>query len=152
MRSGPSRQDLSWQFGVTRSPLIEDPFISLHSRDVSGKIDNSRPEGLLRSGQLIQAVASLDKRSIGTVVVIGGGGSRALSRLSSEKGVQGIGIPSTLQDDICGIETHVGVDSALNNITITVEHMPSCYSSRNHTFWFRSKSGHTDRWRVKLRL
>jgi len=146
MKSGQSRQYFSRKFRVTRSPLSEDPFIPLHSRDVSGKIGTSRPERLLRSGQLIQAVASLNKRSIDAVVVIGGDRSRAISRLSSEKEVQVVGIPSTCQDDISGTETGVGVDSALKNITSTVEHIRSCDSSRNHTFWFRSKGEDADRW------
>jgi 6-phosphofructokinase 1 len=119
--------------------LLDDDIIPLGSRDVSGKIGKAgsflgtvRPE--LTPSQFNSAVSNLARRNITGVVVIGSGGSLALSRSFTQHNIQVVGIPSTLQDDIVGTEAILGVDSALNNIINAIDHIRSCASSRRRTF------------------
>jgi 6-phosphofructokinase 1 len=119
--------------------LLDDEIVPLGSRDVSGKIGKAgcflgtvRPE--LTPEQFDVAVRNLTRRNITGVVVIGGGGSLALSQQFTKHRISVVGIPSTLQDDIVGTEAILGVDSALNNIINSVDHIRSCASTRRRTF------------------
>jgi 6-phosphofructokinase 1 len=121
--------------------LFDDNIQILTSRDVSGKIGKAgcflgtaRPEKTLANDQMQIILRNLNRKSITGVIVIGGGGSLALSQKLSSQGIPVIGIPSTIQDDIAGTETCLGVDSALNNIMQSIDHIRSCDSSRNRSF------------------
>jgi 6-phosphofructokinase 1 len=121
--------------------LIANDILRLTSRSVSGCfgkascfLGTGRCEGVLTDEALALVAETLCGRKITGVVVVGGGGSLAASRLLTQFGVQVVGIPATLQDDITGTETCLGVDSALNNIVKAVDHIRSCDSSRNRTF------------------
>jgi 6-phosphofructokinase 1 len=120
--------------------LLDNDIIPLGSRDVSGKIGKAgcflgtvRPDGITPE-QIDSAVTNLTRRGITGVIVIGGGGSLAFSRHLARHSIQVIGVPSTLQDDICGTDEILGVDSALNNITNAIDHIRTCDSSRRRTF------------------
>jgi 6-phosphofructokinase 1 len=121
--------------------LVDDNFTLLTSRDVSGKIGKAgcflgtaRPDNCLQDDQMQGVLRNLNKRSINGVIVIGGGGSLTLSQKLVTAGVPVIGIPSTVQDDVPGTDVCLGVDSALNNIMRSVDHIRSCDSSRNRSF------------------
>ena len=58
------------------------------------------------------------KHGIDGMVVIGGDGSyRGLAELA-KRGVNGIGIPATIDLDMCGTEYTIGFDTALNSIVL----------------------------------
>jgi 6-phosphofructokinase 1 len=121
--------------------LYDDNISLLTSRDVSGKIGKAgcflgtaRPENCLQDDQMQVVLRNLNKKSIEGLIVIGGGGSLALSQKLANAGVPVVGIPSTVQDDIPGTDACLGVDSALNNIMRSVDHIRSCDSSRNRSF------------------
>ncbi|OHT06660.1 Phosphofructokinase family protein [Tritrichomonas foetus] len=121
--------------------LIEDHFVKLNSRKVSGII--GKPGSFLGSSkstvinshqQLSQCLANLNKKSIEGLIVIGGGGTLAASTQFIENGKAVIGIPSTVQDDVNGTDICLGVDTAVNTIMNCVDHIRSCDSSRNRSF------------------
>lgn len=121
--------------------LYEDHIAPLNSRDVSGKIGKSgcflgtsRPTQKLDNEKMMTILNNLNKKSIDGVIVIGGGGSIAMSQNLIDRGVPVIGIPSTIQDDIAGTDISLGVDSAINNIMYSIDHIRSCDSSRNKSF------------------
>jgi 6-phosphofructokinase 1 len=126
-----------WGFKGLVAPHIQ----RLTSRSVSGRIGKAscflgtgRSEGVLTDDVLPKVADTLHDRKITGVIVIGGGGSLAASRVLTQFGVKVVGIPATLQDDIVGTDACLGVDSALNNIVKAVDHIRSCDSSRNRTF------------------
>jgi 6-phosphofructokinase 1 len=64
-----------------------------------------------------QAFDNLQKHGIDKLVILGGDGSfRALNQFYKDFGIQFVGIPSTIDNDIFGTDYCLGVDTALNII------------------------------------
>ncbi len=64
-----------------------------------------------------QAYENLQKLGIDKLVILGGDGSfRALNQFYKDFGIQFVGIPSTIDNDIFGTDYCLGVDTALNII------------------------------------
>jgi 6-phosphofructokinase 1 len=61
-----------------------------------------------------QALSHLEKHEIDSVIIIGGDGSQKGAYELSELGAPVIGISSTIDNDLCGADTAIGVDTALN--------------------------------------
>ncbi|WP_187648495.1 6-phosphofructokinase [Nitrosophilus labii] len=81
------------------------------------------------------AYENLKKHSIETVIVLGGDGSfRAFEIFINEFGVNFIGIPATIDNDIYGTEYCLGVDTALNIIRGAVDDIRDTASSFNRAF------------------
>ena len=97
------------QFGYRG--LVEDSFIRLSNRTVSGKIGepgsflgSSKPMVIDTDAKMQKALDNLHKRSIDGLIVIGGSGTFKASLPFMERGIPIIGVPSTVQDDICGTD------------------------------------------------
>ena len=122
--------------------LVEDRLDVMSSRSVSGCIGKAgsilgtaKPYGAIETeADMKRVLYNLNKNSISSVVVVGGSESMKTAEKLIQKGVQVIGIPATLQDDIAGIDMALGVDSAVNNIMDCMDHIRSCDNSRNRTF------------------
>lgn len=130
-------------FGVSDGfrGLYEDHIAQIQTRDVLGKIGKaSSLIGTSHSFRYIEPdhvqriMANLNARSIEGLIIIGGGGSFALSERLSKRGVPIVGIPATIQDDIVGTDICLGVDSAVNNIMGSIDAIRSCDSSRGKAF------------------
>lgn len=130
-------------FGINNGfrGLYEDHFEQLSSRSVSGRIGKassfigtSHSFEFIEESKIQRILANLNKRSIEGLVIIGGSGSFALSQRLAKRGVPIVGIPATIQDDIVGTDICLGVDSAINNIMKSIDHIRSCDSSRNRSF------------------
>ena len=81
------------------------------------------------------AYKNLKKNDIDTVIVLGGDGSfTAFDILSSEFGVNFIGIPATIDNDIYGTDYCLGVDTALNVIRSAIDDIRDTASSFNRAF------------------
>jgi 6-phosphofructokinase 1 len=61
-----------------------------------------------------QAISSLDEAGIDGLIVIGGDGTFKGAKKLSAQGVQVIGIPGTIDNDISGTEYSIGFDTAVN--------------------------------------
>jgi 6-phosphofructokinase 1 len=105
--------------------VLEDPVIFLYdkktARNVGGIIQHGgtflgsarsdefrTPEGRKR------ALSHLEKQRIDAVVIIGGDGSQKGAYELSELGAPVIGISSTIDNDLYGVDMAIGVDTALN--------------------------------------
>ncbi|EAY20792.1 Phosphofructokinase family protein [Trichomonas vaginalis G3] len=139
-------------FGITGGfrGLYEDYIAALTSRDVSGKIGKassfigtSHAFEYLEDSKIQRCLANLNKRSIEGLIVVGGGGSFAHSRVLADKGVPIIGIPASIQDDVVGTDICLGVDTAVNNIMDCIDHIRSCDSSRNRSFLVQVEGRHS---------
>jgi 6-phosphofructokinase 1 len=110
-------------FGVERgfNGLLDGAIRQLRSRDVSGIIQKggtflgtarcpefSTPEGQER------ALKQLADHRIDALIVIGGNGSQQGSFALSERGFPVVGVASTIDNDLCGSDITIGVDTALN--------------------------------------
>src|SRR5829696_6022562 len=101
--------------------LLEGHFRSLGNRGVGGILQRGGTVlGTARSTQFAtpegQATAAkrLQKAGVEGLVVIGGDGSLTGALRLQECGVKVVGIPATIDNDVFGTDTAVGVDTALN--------------------------------------
>ncbi len=78
-----------------------------------------------------KAVANLKKRGIEAVVVIGGDGSYMGAKKLTEMGINCIGIPGTIDNDISSSELTIGFDTALNTIVDSVDKIRDTMRSHN---------------------
>jgi len=75
------------------------------------------------------AVNNLKALHIDTLVVIGGDGSYRGASALSKKGINVIGIPATIDNDVIGTDTTIGFDTALNTIIWAVDKLRDTSSS-----------------------
>ena len=69
-----------------------------------------------------QAYDNLQKYGIDKIIILGGDGSfRALNQFYKDFGINFVGIPSTIDNDIFGTEYCLGVDTALNIIRGSID-------------------------------
>jgi 6-phosphofructokinase 1 len=121
--------------------LIDNEIRPMNSHNVSGIIGKAgcvlgtgKPRGCFTQDNMDRAIANLERLKIDKMVVIGGMNSLKRSMRFVERGIKVIGIPSTIQDDIPGTDTSLGVDSALNRIITAIDKVRDSSSSKDRTF------------------
>jgi len=76
----------------------------------------------------------LGERGIEGVIVIGGDGSLRGALQLHKLGVPTVGVPASIDNDIWGTDTSIGVDTALNTILDAVDRLRDTASSHNRAF------------------
>lgn len=122
--------------------MVENNIKKLEIGDVGGII--SRGGTMLYSARLPEfanpevrkvAIKNLEDLGIEGLVVVGGDGSyRGAMALSNEMNIKTIGIPGTIDNDICGTDFTIGFDTALNTIIDAVDKVRDTASSHDRTF------------------
>ena len=141
VRAGVHR---GWEmFGVRRgfSGLIAGNFISLEARDVGGILQQAGtmlgsarcPEFRGEDGRL-EALRQLGAHGSDALVVIGGNGSQAGADHLSRMGFPVVGVASTIDNDLCGSEITIGVDTALNIALEAIDRLKVTASSHQRAF------------------
>jgi len=136
--------DKGWEsFGVRHgySGLANDDVLPLGLRDVGGIIQRGGtmlgskryPEFKADETQL-KAIRFLRQRDIDALIVIGGDGSQAGALALSQKGLPVVGIASTIDNDLCGSEITIGVDTALNVALEAIDRIKVTASSHERAF------------------
>lgn len=133
-----------WEaFGVRHgyAGLIAGDFLRLGARDVGGiiqhggtRLGSARCEEFKTIEGRIRALRELNQRDVGALVVIGGDGSQAGSYALSQMGFPVIGIASTIDNDLCGSEITLGVDTALNVALEAIDRLKVTASSHERAF------------------
>ena len=94
----------------------------------------------------IKAKNTLDKHEIDSLVVIGGNGSlTGALLLEEEHGINVIGIPGTIDNDLVGTRCSLGYDTALNTAVEAIDKIRDTASSHNRLFFIEvmgKGSGH----------
>jgi 6-phosphofructokinase 1 len=136
--------DKGWKtFGVRHgyAGLLEDNFVQLGLRDVSNVIQrggtflgSKRCEEFKTEEAQLRAVRFLREREIDALIVIGGDGSQAGSFALSQKGFPVVGVASTIDNDLCGSEITIGVDTALNVALEAIDRLKVTASSHERAF------------------
>ena len=136
--------DNGWEaFGVRHgySGLANDDFVPLGLRDVGGIIQRGGtmlgskryPEFKADEKQL-EAIRFLRQRDMNALIVIGGDGSQSGALALSQKGFPVVGIASTIDNDLCGSEVTIGVDTALNVALEAIDRIKVTASSHERAF------------------
>ncbi|MBD3842029.1 MAG: 6-phosphofructokinase [Campylobacterales bacterium] len=104
--------------------LIDDKIVKASYKDVAGIIHeggtiigSSRSKRFFEYSYRKQAYENLQKHNIDKIIILGGDGSfQALNQFHLDFGINFVGIPATIDNDIFGTEYCLGVDTALNII------------------------------------
>ena len=83
-----------------------------------------------------QAYENMKKHEIDALVIIGGDGSLTGARIfAQEFDVPCIGLPGTIDNDLCGTDTTIGYDTALNTILDAVDKIRDTATSHERLFF-----------------
>jgi len=122
--------------------MIDGDIKKAEMTDVSGIIfrggtiiRSSRSKRFYEKRYRKKAADNLKKNKIDTVLVMGGDGSfKAMETLHKETGIDFIGIPATIDNDIYGTDYCLGVDTSLNIIRGAIDDIRDTASSFNRAF------------------
>ena len=133
--------------------LITDDLVKLNARGVNNIVNKGGT--ILKSARCLEfrtkegrvkAKQTLDKHGIGSLVVIGGNGSLTGGLLLEEEhGINVIGIPGTIDNDLVGTRCSLGYDTALNTAVNAIDKIRDTASSHNRLFFIEvmgKGSGH----------
>jgi 6-phosphofructokinase 1 len=121
--------------------LVNGDFERLDSRDVAGIIQ--RGGTILQTARLPEfkeesyqrkAIRRLNEHGINGLVVVGGDGSLTGALALHRRGVKVVGIPGSIDNDIWGTASSVGVDTALNTIIEAIDRLRDTASSHERVF------------------
>jgi 6-phosphofructokinase 1 len=136
--------DKGWEvFGVRHgyAGLIAGSMAPLGARDVGSIIQlggtvlgSARcPEFKTEEGRL-KALRALRQAEVEALVVIGGSGSQVGAHALSQMGFPVVGVASTIDNDLCGTEMTIGVDTALNIALEAIDRLKVTASSHQRAF------------------
>jgi 6-phosphofructokinase 1 len=78
-----------------------------------------------------RAARELEEAGVDGLVVIGGGGSLTSARALGEAGVEAVGIPATIDNDVPGTELALGVDTAVDTAVRAIDQIRGTAISHN---------------------
>lgn len=135
---------VGWEpWGIRRgfAGLLNGETMLLNSRSVSGIIGlggtmlgSSRSEVFNTSTGLRDAIRNVNESSLDALIIIGGDGTLRGAHALHEAGVRVIGIPGTIENDVWGTETCLGVDTALNTALDALDRIRDTASSHEQVF------------------
>jgi 6-phosphofructokinase 1 len=130
-------------FGVEHGyrGLIAGDFIPLGARDVGGIMQRGGtilasarcPEFKTEPGRST-AREQLGQRGISGLVAIGGNGTQTGAHVLSQMGFPVVGVASTIDNDLCGSDITIGVDTALNIALEAIDRLKVTASSHHRAF------------------
>lgn len=130
-------------YGIKRGYLgmLNDEIFLMNDSHVSGIIDKggtvlltARCEEFKQPKFRAIAANNLKKRGIEYLVVVGGDGSyRGANLLYKEHAINVIGIPGTIDNDICGTDFTLGFDTCLNTILDAMSKIRDTATSHERT-------------------
>ena len=131
-------------FGIRRgyAGMYHDEIYELGSKDVSGIVDKggtflltARLPEFKNPEVRAEAAENLKKYDIEGLIVIGGDGSfRGADLLYKEHGINVIGIPGTIDNDIAGTDNTIGFDTTLNIILDAMSKLRDTATSHERTY------------------
>lgn len=136
--------DKGWEvYGVHHGyqGLVNGDMVEYGARDVSNIIQlggtvlgSARcPEFKTEEGRR-KALRELNQHRIEALVVIGGNGSQAGAYALHQMGFPVVGVASTIDNDLCGSDVTIGVDTALNIALEAIDRLKVTASSHERAF------------------
>jgi 6-phosphofructokinase 1 len=123
--------------------LIASEFEKLEARSVSNTIQlggtilkTSRCDEFLKPEGRAKAAANMAAAGIQALVAIGGDGTfRGLHDLTQEHGIQAVGVPGTIDNDVFGTDFTIGFDTAVNTALESIDKIRDTASSHDRVFF-----------------
>jgi 6-phosphofructokinase 1 len=121
--------------------LINSEFRPMGPRDVAGILQRGgtilqtrRSTRFLDKHFQREAIRNMNAVGMNGLIVIGGEGSLKGAHGLAEQGVKVVGLPGSIDNDIWGTETAIGVDTAMNTIMDAVDKLRDTASSLGRAF------------------
>jgi 6-phosphofructokinase 1 len=121
--------------------LLNGSIEAIEARDVGGILQSGGTFlGTARSKEFYdkdgqqRAVEILTGAGVDQLVVIGGDGSMRGARALAAHGIQVVGVPASIDNDIWGTNMSLGVDTALNTIKEAIDKLRDTASSHRRAF------------------
>lgn len=122
--------------------LIKGDFVKMDARSVSNIlskggtiIKTARSEEFMKKRGRLKAYKSLKKHKIDGLVVIGGNGSfKGAHILYKEHGVNIIGVPGTIDNDVSGTDYTIGASTALNTALNAIDKIRDTVTSMERIY------------------
>ena len=121
--------------------LIEDQTMPLDLSTVSGILPRggtilrtSRTNPAKREDGLDRCIATLKKHKIDALIAIGGDDTLSVAQKLFQKGVQVVGVPKTIDNDLAGTEYTFGFDTAVNIATSAIDRVHTTAEAHNRVF------------------
>ncbi len=138
--------------------VIDGNTMPLTEREVSGILPRggtilgtSRTNPFKNPGDAEKIVQNLKKLQIDALIVVGGEDTLGVALKLSKMGVHVIGVPKTIDNDICGTDTTFGFDTATQIVTEAIDRLHTTAESHHrimvlevmgrHTGWIATVSG-----------
>ncbi|MEJ2147956.1 MAG: 6-phosphofructokinase [Chloroflexota bacterium] len=121
--------------------LVNGDIERMETRDVGGIIQ--RGGTILQTARLPEfkeekqqrlAIRRLNEHGIDALIVIGGDGSLSGALALHRHGIKVVGIPGSIDNDIWGTASSIGVDTALNTILESIDRLRDTASSHERVF------------------
>jgi 6-phosphofructokinase 1 len=95
-------------------------------------IGTSRVNPLETAERLARIREHWTRYGLGALIVVGGEGTlRAAHRLHREQGYPVVGVPKTIDNDLCGTDYTIGLDTALSVVTDAIDRLHSTAESHH---------------------
>jgi len=121
--------------------LLDNEFVPMQVKDTSGIIQRggtilhtARCEEFKYEEAQKEALKNLAEHHCEGLIIIGGDGSLRGAAAIADRGINIIGIPCSIDNDIYGTDMALGVDTALNNIVEVIDKIKDTASSHERTF------------------
>ena len=121
--------------------LINNNYSVLDHNSVGGIIDRggtflytARSEEFKTESGMQKSIQNIKKDGVDALIIIGGDGSFRGAHDLHERGVQVVGIPATIDNDIAGTDYSLGFDTALNVIISLISKIRDTASSLDRLF------------------
>lgn len=121
--------------------LLSGDMSLLTSREVSGILQRggtilqtARNEEFKTAQGQRKALRRLNEHNIEGMIIVGGDGSLRGAMALHKLGMPVIGIPASIDNDIWGTDTSIGVDTALNTILDAIDRLRDTATSHNRAF------------------
>ncbi len=121
--------------------LMDGDFMPLDTRAVGGILGRGgtmlgsarAPEFETDAGKA-RALEQLVARDVDALVVIGGNGSQKGALGLSQRAFPVVGVASTIDNDLAGVDVTIGVDTALNTAVAAIDRLRDTASSHHRAF------------------
>jgi 6-phosphofructokinase 1 len=121
--------------------LIHGDIEPLTARSVGGILQRggtilqtARSEEFMTPQGMREAVRQVNEEGIDGLIVAGGDGSLRGVHALAAQGVNVVGVPASIDNDIWGTNMSIGVDTALNTIREAIDQLRDTASSHNRAF------------------
>jgi len=123
--------------------MIKGDFVKLTSKDVGGIIQrggtilqSTRSEEFRTKEGRAKAYKTMVDNDIEALIAIGGDGTFTGANIFyQEYGIPVIGIPGTIDNDLCGSDATIGYDTAMNTVIDAVDKLKDTASSHDRLFF-----------------